>query len=63
MGAVSGFTARHGIKTLVWYEAYSSVAEAIAQEKRIKRWRRKWKLELIETMNLSWRNLYEALNQ
>ena len=63
MGVIPGFTARYGIKTLVCYQAYSSIAEAIAEEKRIKRWRRKWKLELIETMNPSWRNLYEALNQ
>jgi putative endonuclease len=62
-GAVPGFTARYGVKLLVWYEAYPTVVEAITQEKRLKRWRRVWKLALIERMNPQWLDLYETLNQ
>jgi putative endonuclease len=56
-GDVPGFTAKYGVKMLVWYEAYPSIDDAIAQEKRIKRWRRSWKLELIERMNPEWTDL------
>ena len=62
-GAVPGFTAKYGVKLLVWYELHGMIDEAIAQEKRIKRWRRAWKLELIERFNPQWRDLYETLNQ
>ena len=62
-GALGGFTAKYGIKMLVWYEVHPSVVEAIAREKRIKRWRRRWKLALIETMNPEWLDLYATLNQ
>ena len=62
-GDVPGFTARYGVKLLVWYESYASIDDAIVQEKRIKRWRRSWKLELIERMNPEWTDLYETLNQ
>jgi putative endonuclease len=57
-GQVPGFTQKYGCKTLVWYEQHSYMHEAIKREKQIKRWLRKWKLELIETMNPSWRDLY-----
>jgi putative endonuclease len=43
---------------LVWYEAFPTALEAIAAEKRIKRWRRAWKLKLIERDNPQWRDLY-----
>lgn len=57
-GTVPGFTKRHGVKTLVYYEAYDDIADAIAREKAIKKWRRKWKLRLIEAPNPDWRDLY-----
>ena len=56
-----GFTARYGVKTLVWYEHHDDIGEAILREKRIKRWRRAWKLQLIETTNPQWRDLYTDL--
>jgi len=62
-GAVRGFTAMYGVKMLVWYEVHPSVVEAIAREKRIKRWRRAWKLALVEEMNPDWVDLYETLNR
>ena len=61
--AVRGFTATHGVKMLVWYEPHDSIVEAIAREKRLKRWRREWKLDLIETANPQWLDLYESLNR
>jgi putative endonuclease len=57
-GQVPGFTQEYGCKTLVWYEQHSYMHEAIKREKQIKRWLRKWKLELIEEMNSTWRDLY-----
>jgi putative endonuclease len=57
-GIIRGFTDRYGVKTLVWYEAYPRALEAVDAEKRIKRWRRMWKLELIERNNPQWRDLY-----
>ena len=52
-----GFTSRYGVKTLVWFEVHDDIGEAILREKRIKRWRRTWKLQLIETANPDWRDL------
>jgi putative endonuclease len=60
--AIKGFTSRYGVKRLVWYEGFSTVYDAIAAEKRIKRWRRAWKLELIEKLNPQWLDLYETFN-
>ncbi len=60
-GAVPGFTAEHGLGLLVWYEAHVSIEAAILQERRLKRWRRKWKLELIEKMNPDWRDHFDEL--
>ncbi|MBI1980300.1 MAG: GIY-YIG nuclease family protein [Methylocystis sp.] len=56
-----GFTARYGCKTLVWYEFYDTMPNAIAREKQIKAGSRKKKLSLIEMMNPEWRDLYEQL--
>ena len=53
-GRGSDFVRRCGVVLLVWAEAYEDVVEAIAAEKRIKRWQRRWKLELIEKSNPDW---------
>jgi putative endonuclease len=53
-GILPGFTNRHGVKRLVWFEQYSTMEHAIAREKQ---WLRVWKLELIERDNLGWRDL------
>lgn len=52
------FTARYDVKRLVYYEYLDDIRDAITREKRIKGWKRHWKLELIEGMNLHWRDLY-----
>ncbi|OHB30781.1 MAG: hypothetical protein A2790_08605 [Phenylobacterium sp. RIFCSPHIGHO2_01_FULL_69_31] len=57
LGTFEGFTKTYGCKTLVWYEAHAVMAEAIRREKQIKRWRRDWKLQLIEAENPEWRDL------
>ena len=56
-GLLGGFTAKHGIKMLVWFEQHGSMEQAIMREKQIKAWRRAWKLELIEQANPDWRDL------
>jgi putative endonuclease len=57
-----GFTKKYGVKRLVWYRDYHDIRDAIDDEKRIKKWCRKWKLELIEAMNPDWADLYDVLN-
>jgi len=52
-----GFTARYGCTMLVWYEIHETRESAWIRERRIKRWRRVWKLQLIETANPDWRDL------
>lgn len=54
----AGFTKRHGLRMLVHYELHDDIADAIAREKAIKKWRRAWKLELIEKSNPDWRDLW-----
>jgi putative endonuclease len=58
---VKGFTQRYGVHMLVWLEIHESMESAIAREKAIKGWKRKWKLELIEKENPQWLDLYQNL--
>lgn len=55
---VKGFTQRHQVHSLVYYEQFEDIKEAIAREKRLKKWNRAWKLKLIEEMNPRWEDLY-----
>ena len=59
--AVCGFSARYGVDRLVWYEVYDDPLTAIAREKEIKKWRRDWKIALIEADNPHWNDLFEAI--
>ena len=54
---VPGFTSEHGVIRLVYFEEYLSVTEARARERSVKRWRRAWKLALIDQANPEWRDL------
>jgi putative endonuclease len=56
-GAFEGFTHDHGVTQLVWFERHALVTNAIAREKRIKKWKRDWKLKLIEDANPGWVDL------
>ena len=61
-GMVDGFTKKYGVKMLVWFETFEDVGLAIRRETRLKKWKRRWKIELIEKANPDWRDLYETLN-
>jgi len=58
-GAVRGFTREYAVKQLVWFEQHATMDSAITREKRIKKWNRAWKLQLIEAENPDWRDLAE----
>jgi putative endonuclease len=58
---IEGFTKRYGLHTLVYAEFHTTMAEAILREKRIKNWRRAWKITLIEQSNPAWRDLYDEI--
>jgi len=59
--AASGFVHDYGVHTLVFVEFHETMADAILREKRMKKWRRAWKLELIERDNPQWHDLYDQL--
>lgn len=58
---VEGFTKKYNIHLLVYFEECSDVREALVREKQLKKWNRNWKIELIETTNPEWSDLYEKL--
>ena len=60
---LGGFTARYGIARLVWFECHNDPMSAITREKEIKKWRRDWKIRLIEENNPDWHDLYDELVQ
>ena len=55
-----GFTKRYSVKRLVWFEVHDSMETAIWREKKVKRWRRDWKIKLIKAENPTWRDLAEG---
>ncbi|WP_395060577.1 GIY-YIG nuclease family protein [Polaromonas sp.] len=60
-GLVAGFTSRHAVYQLVWFESTPSVDAAIHKEKQIKNWKRAWKVAMIEESNPTWMDLYDTL--
>ncbi len=60
-GLVPGFTKKYGCKHLVWFDSTDDVVSAIRREKQMKAWKRRWKLELIESGNPNWEDLYEKI--
>ena len=60
-GLMRGFARQYGVRLLVWFEQHPTMESAITREKRIKKWNRVWKLELIEAANPEWRDLAEDL--
>jgi putative endonuclease len=58
---IAGFTKRYNVKQLVWFELHADMPSAIAREKAIKEWKRAWKIELIESSNQFWRDLYDDI--
>lgn len=60
-GVIQGFTRRYNVKMLVYYERHENAESAITREKQMKEWKRKWKLELVESFNPDWRDLYDDI--
>jgi putative endonuclease len=60
---VRGFSARYGVNRLVWFEIYDDPVTAITREKEMKKWRRGWKIRLIEAANPEWKDLYETITR
>jgi putative endonuclease len=58
-----GFTSRYDVGRLVWFEVYDDPVNAITREKEIKKWRRSWKIALIEKDNPEWRDLYPEITK
>jgi len=61
-GIADGFTKKYGVHTLVYFETFSDVNEAIAREKRLKKYKRQWKTNLIQEHNVEWQDLTETIN-
>ena len=60
-GLIPGFTKTYGIKTLVYYETFDDINAAIHREKRLKKYKREWKMNLIQQHNIEWRDLTDTL--
>ena len=58
---IEGFTKKYHVHDLVHFEAYDDIHEAITREKRMKKWKRQWKIELIEKDNPDWKDLYHNI--
>ncbi len=61
INAAPSFTSRYGVDHLVWFEIYDDVVAAIAREKQLKKWRRDWKVRLIEGQNPEWVDLFPGI--
>ena len=59
---ILGFTAKYDVHQLVYYEVHQDIMEAARRERRLKNWCRKWKLNIIEKFNPTWRDLYEEIS-
>jgi putative endonuclease len=60
---IEGFTQKYKIKNLVYYEAHENAESAITREKQIKKWRRNWKIRLIEESNPDWNDLFDKIRR
>ncbi|MBI2429981.1 MAG: GIY-YIG nuclease family protein [Ignavibacteriales bacterium] len=58
---IPGFTQKYKVHMLVYFEEYQDVRDAITREKQMKRWKRDWKIQLIESMNPDWKDLFYLL--
>lgn len=60
-GELGGFTAKYGLRTLVWYAHFADMEQAIKRESQMKAWKRDWKIDLIEQRNPHWLDLHEQI--
>jgi len=58
---IQGFTSKYNITRLVWFEIYDDPISAISREKELKKWKKAWKVQLIESQNPRWNDLYESI--
>jgi putative endonuclease len=59
--SIDGFSKRYDVDKLVWFEIYDDATTAITREKELKKWRRDWKIRLIEESNPNWDDLYDGI--
>ena len=59
-GLTPGFASKYGALRLVWYEEHDDIGSAIQREKSLKRWRRQWKIDLVEATNPEWHELFRG---
>ena len=62
LGLVDGFTKKYNVNRLVYYEAHPSLSKAVRREKQLKNWHRQWKINLIESVNKDWKDLYTEIS-
>ena len=60
---IKGFTSQYGVVRLVWFETHDDITAAIEREKELKKWRREWKINLIERDNPDWHDLYNEITR
>lgn len=58
---VPGFTTKYNVTQLVYYEIFDDIESAVAREKRLKEWKRQWKIDLIQKLNPDWEDLYDKI--
>ena len=58
---IGGFTRKYNVTRLVYFESFADIENAILREKRLKRWKRRWKIQLIEDSNPNWNDLYPRI--
>ena len=61
-GFVEGFTKRYNVNRLVYYESQPDLKSAVKRERQLKNWHRQWKINLIESVNKEWKDLYPAIS-
>ncbi len=62
LGLIDGFTKRYNVNRLVYYETHPDLKSAIKREKQLKNWHRQWKINLIESVNKDWKDLYSEIS-
>ncbi len=62
LGLIDGFTKKYNVNRLVYYEAHPSLSKAVRREKQLKNWHRQWKINLIESANKDWKDLYTEIS-
>ncbi len=62
LGLVDGFTKKYNVNQLVYYESHPTLTNALKREKQLKNWHRQWKINLIESVNKDWKDLYTEIS-